>query len=461
MQLDAANNSAPIGDLAKSWTISPDGLVYTFKLHEGVKFHDGSPLTSADVKASYERIANPPEGVLSIRRARYEDITSIETPDDTTVIFHLKAPNVSMLSNFASPFNCIYSAAKLKQNPRYPEKEVMGSGAFVFSEYVRGSHWTSKRFDGYFLKDRPYLDGFTGYFVKGGTVVSGMLGGQYDAEFRGLNPNERNQLLSGDKDRWTVHEGGFSIVTALFFNTTVKPFVDVRVRRALSLAIDRWGGATALSKISISKDVGGLLRPGYEFALPEDELVKLPGFSRDIEASRAQARKLLKEAGVENLKFALHTRPLPEPYVTAGIFIIDQWRRIGVTVESKPVEAAPYFDGLVSGKFEVAMHPPAEAADDPTAQLAAYMSILATPTSYSRHKDTRLDDLYEVQKRELDPAKRKAAIIEFQKLAISEAYTVPLHWWQRIIVHHKKIKGWHMSPSPFQGQSLVSVWIDE
>ena len=96
-------------------------------------------MTSADVKASYERIINPPAGILSARKALHTDIGSIETPDETTVVFKMKAPNASMLNNFASPFNCIYSAKKLKENPKYPDTEIMGTGAFKYVNYVKGS----------------------------------------------------------------------------------------------------------------------------------------------------------------------------------------------------------------------------------------------------------------------------------------------------------------------------------
>jgi peptide/nickel transport system substrate-binding protein len=160
-----------VGDLAQSWTISADGLTYTFKLFEGVKFHDGSPLTSADVKATFERIAYPPEGVVSVRKERYADVAAIETPDPTTLVFRLKAVNASFPTLLASPFNCIYSAAKLKQNPKYPDTEIMGSGAYQFVEHVRGSHWTAKRFDGYFRPGLPYIDGYKAYLVKNTAVV--------------------------------------------------------------------------------------------------------------------------------------------------------------------------------------------------------------------------------------------------------------------------------------------------
>ena len=132
------------GDLAKSWTASPDGLTYTFKLHDNVKFHDGSPLTSADVKASYERIMRPPQGIVSSRQSYYADFGDIDTPDATTVVFKLKTPVAGVLPLLASPFNCIYSAAKLGQNPKYPETEIMGSGAYTFVEHLRGSSWTAK-----------------------------------------------------------------------------------------------------------------------------------------------------------------------------------------------------------------------------------------------------------------------------------------------------------------------------
>ena len=104
LKIDAANYPNVTGDLAESWTQSPDGTAYSFRLHRGVKFHDGSPLTAADVKASYERIIRPPAGVVSVRRSYYEDFGEVETPDEQTVVFKMKAPVAGVLELLASPF---------------------------------------------------------------------------------------------------------------------------------------------------------------------------------------------------------------------------------------------------------------------------------------------------------------------------------------------------------------------
>ncbi len=462
VRYDASQGSKITGDLAKSWEIAPDGLVYTFKLHDNIKFHDGSALTSADVQASYERIRNPPPGVTSLRKSSMEDVSAIETPDVSTVVFKIKNVNASFLDNLAAPFNCIFSAAKLKEDPRFPEKTILGSGAFQFVEYVKGSHLVAKRFDSYFRPGRPYLDGYKAYFVKASAVVPGMLGGQFDAEWRGRTPSERDQLMSSaQKADFVLHEGPWSTNDIVIFNTTQKPFDDPRVRRALSLAIDRWNGNEALSKITIVKPTGGFLRPGYEFALPTEELEKFPGYWRDIEKSRIEARRLLKEAGHENLKLKLHNRTLDVPYTPVGIFLIDQWKRIGVTTEHSQVETTPYFGNMVDGKFDVALYPVTVPADEVTAQHQSYLTNEKSPISYARHKDTKLDDLWVQQARELDPAKRKVLVHEFERHLITENYYLNIHWWQRIIVHHKKIKGWNFSSSHFQGNDLVNVWLDQ
>ena len=449
------------GDLAESFDVSKDGLTYTFKLHRNVKFHDGSPFTSADIKATYERIINPPAGVVSARKALHEDIVAIETPDPYTAVFKLKAPNASMLNNFASPFNCVYSAAKLKEDPKYPEKEPMGTGAFSYVNYVRGSTWEAKRFDGYFESGKPYLDGYKAYFVKANAVVPGIQGGQFDAEFRGRTPKERDQLVDAMKDKVSVLEGPWTTSLLLTFNVKKKPFDDIRVRQALNMAVDRWAGSIPLSKISMLKFPGGLTRTGSEWALPEDELVKIPGYGKDGAKAREEAKKLLAAAGVPNLKVKLVNRNVAEPYTPGGIFVVSEWKKIGVETEHLQLENKAYFDAQATDEFDATLEFISDFVDDPSQQFVKFYSASKSPVNVSGAEDPELDALFAKQATTIDPVERRQITHAFEKRALTQSYSMMLFWWQRIVVMNKKVKGWELHASHFTGQDLSNVWLDQ
>ena len=449
------------GDVAESWQVSPDQRTWTFKLRRNVKFHDGSPMTSADVKATYERLIKPPPGVLSARQALYQDIADIKTPDEHTVVFELSAPNAGTLDAFASPWNCIYSAARLKQDPRFPETNVMGTGAFSFVEYVKGSHWTGKRFDQYFLEGRPYLDGFKAFFIRGSALANGLIGNQFDAEWRGVTPAERDRIVAEMKGNAVVTEGSWVVTLIITFNNRRKPFDDLRVRQALTHALDRWGNSEAIGKITLMKHVGGLLRPGYELALPPAELEKLPGFWRDAEKAREEARRLLKEAGVTNLRINLLNRDTPQPYTPASVYVIDQWRRIGVAADNNQIDPKAYYEAISRGDFDAAIDFLSDFSDDPNLHYIRLLSDGQSPVSYAGHTDRRLDQLFEQQKRAKSVEERKVLVNEFERVALTGAYNMPLFWWQRIVVHHKKVKGWRMLPTHNNGTDWVDIWLDQ
>ncbi len=458
LKIDTQHYPKIIGDLAESWTVAPDAKTYTFKLHAGVKFHDGSPFSAEDIKATYDRIRNPPQGVVSVRRGLLADVDAIETPDPLTVVFHLKEPNRALVYAFANPFNCVYSAAKLKENSLYPVRNVMGTGPFRFVEHVGGSHWAGERFKDYFKPDLPYLDGFRAQFTQGAALINALQGGQIMADFRSVTTADRDRLVAALGDKITVQESPWLNVLLVTFNVKKPPFNDPRVRRALSLAIDRWKAADVLPRSSIMRYVGAYLRPGSEFAAREEDLVKMPGFSRNIEAARAEAKRLLAEAGVPNLKVRLINRTISNLFTPAGIYIIDQWRQIGVETEHVQANDTLYNNSMNDGTFDVALDFQGDSVDEPTYQLARHLSFDLS-SNRGKYTDRALDELFERQKDLTDPKDRYTAVRAFEQRMLDESYTVPLLWWQRIVVMRSNIKGWGMSPSHLIGQDLETVWL--
>lgn len=461
VKFDSAAYPKIVGDLAESWTISDDQKVITFKLRPGVKFHDGSKLDSADVKASFDRVINPPDGIVSLRKAYFTSVDKVEAPNPLTVVFRLKNVDVSLMSSIASPYNCIYSAAALAADQRSPEKAIMGSGAFKFVSHTRGSDMVGQRFEGYFLQGRPYLDGFRVIFLgQSSAMLNSLQGGAILSDFRGLSPVERNRLVTALGDKVVVAQAAQISQLRLSYNSTKSPFNDIRVRRALNLAIDRWGGAVGLQKTTRMGPAGGLYLPGSEFATSEDKLAIYAGFRKDIEVARTEARALLKEAGQENLTFVLTNRNT-SPYTEVGVFLIDQWRRIGVNVEHRPLDLAAWTAARSDGNYGAIVDFISADVTDPSFIISQYISIDRSPASPGRYTDRKLDELYDRQLTTSNMKDRLALLREFEDRVFNEQYSMPVLWVDRTIVHWANVRGWTITPSQVVGQDLVDVWLSQ
>ena len=403
MQIDPYNFPKIIGDVATEWKISPDGLTYTFKIRQGIRFHDGSPLTAADVKATYDKIVSPPEGVRSVRKNAYTAVARIETPDPSTVVFKLKFPSASLLDNLASPWNVIFPKKYLDKDPNHFKTNVVGSGPFKFKSYTRGSTFEGERNPDYFVKDRPYLDGYK-FFISPETSVraAAIRSGRAYIEFRDLPIAEvdaiRKQLGRQGRRPDTPVTGQFGIA----INNTAKPFNDVRVRKALTLGFDRYTGGKVLQTLTGLRDVGGLMRPGTEWAMPEAELQKLPGFWRDAEKSRAEAQAA---PGRSRLPQRPEGRP-EEPQREASLPGLRRLRDPGVAEDRDRGREPPARDrGLVRGR---AGHGELRADHRSHRRVHGRSRSVPRPVRHGEHPELgpllrpRIDDLFSRQARSLD-----------------------------------------------------------
>ena len=242
-----------------------------------------------------------------------------------------------------------------------------------------------------------------------------------------------------------------------------KPFDDARVRRALTLAVDRWGGSKYLSKIAIVKTVGGISYPGHALSPPDEELQQIAGYWPDIKKSRAEARKLLKEAGVNLSKTYYFNNRGIEPYKIVGTWLLEQWKHVGFKFEQHTHPTGPFVDRLRNSKdFDVSLDAPCQAVVNPLLDVTKYLSADRSSTQYGQVMDRDVDAVYDKMLRAVDPKEQRKLMLDMTRLALdTHANQFLVLWLQRIVPHRSYVKGWKISPAHFLNQQLDNVWIDK
>jgi peptide/nickel transport system substrate-binding protein len=441
---------------------SDGGKTYAFEIRDGVKWHDGSPLTAADVAASWNKIIDPPEGVASVRQSHYMMVDTVEAPDPTTVVFRLKFATSAFLPAIADPFSWIYKKEILDKDPRWYEKNILGSGPFKFAAIETGQSIKGVKNPDYYRKGLPYLDGFTGiYAPKQPVRVDAIRSDRAAVDFRNLPPAARDELVGALGDKIVVQESDLNCGNLATPNHKKKPFDDARVRRALTLAIDRWSGATALAKIAVLRTVGGIVYPESPLAARKDEIESIAGFWPDIAKSRAEAKRLLKEAGAEGLSFELLNRDLDQPFKYLGTWLVDQWSKIGLNVTQRVLPVGPWFEAMRSGNFEVTLDGNCQSVVNPILDVQKYLPRSVYSDNFGNFDDQHEVDLYQKMLRETDPAKQRVVMREFEKYVLDEqAHELFMLWQHRIVPHRSYVKGWKIGPSFYVNQDLATIWLD-
>ena len=437
------------------------GKTWTFKIRDDVKFHNGDKLTADDVAASFNKIAFPPEGVLSPRSSNFMMVDKIEATDPHTVVFHLKFATTAFLPALADPYNWIYQKKMLDKDPHWYEHNILGSGPFKFAGFESGQWIKGVRNPDYYHKGLPYLDGFVGiYAPKQATQLDAIRSDRAATEFRGYPPSAIAQLKDELGDKVTTQESDWNCGALVWFNHKKKPFDDVRVRRALTLGLDRWGSAPGLSKIAVVHTVGSIIFPGSPLAPSKAELETIPGFWPDIEKSRAEARRLLKEAGAENLSFELLNRNVDQPYKYNGIWLVDQWSKIGVHATQKVVPTGPWFATLRSGDFSVGLAGNCHGIVNPLIDVQTYLPKSVNKANYGYYEDAKELDLYNAMLHDTDPKKQHEDAFRYARHVMGdEAHIAFILWWYRIVPYRSYMHGWKIGPSHYLNQDLSTIWL--
>jgi peptide/nickel transport system substrate-binding protein len=450
-------------DLCTSWEESDDGTTYTFKLREGVKFHDGEALTAEDVVATFQKIFWPPEGVRSARQSFYLMVDSVEAADDNTVVFKLKFPSGAFIPALASPFNWVYSKKDLDEHgPTWHQTNINGSGPFKLKEIQPGAFLSGERNPDFYMEGKPYLDGYKSIIAtKMSARVQAIEGDQASIEFRGFPPKMRDDLVAALGDKITVQESDWNCVLIVTPNHKSPKMEDVRVRRALTLAIDRWGGSEYLSKIAIVKTVGGIVFPNHPLAASPEELEQIAGYGKDLEANREEARRLLKEAGAEGIQILFNNRGVDQPYKVVGTWLVDQWKQVGIEAEQQVNPSPVFYDILRKTKeFDVSIDFNCQSVINPIADISFFMPGGGSDHTQSDYPEVAA--LYEQILRAATKEEQYKLIREYERQVLDEkGIRFITLWWYKINPHRSYVKGWKIAPSHYLAQQLDQVWLDQ
>jgi len=454
LMFDPLSPEKVIGDLATAWREEEGGRRYVFTITDKARFHDGVPLTSEDVRYSFDLMRDPPEGKSSSRRDQLAVIEAISAPDPVTVVFDLAHPSPSFLGTLATGWMLVMPKHVLEANGNSLDEKVVGSGPFRLAGATRGVSYQLERNPDYHVPGRPYLDGITLYVVPDiASVYANFRTGQllYWDNMEGSDAHRLRKEVGGA----LVQQATALSTEGISVNATRAPFDNSAVREAISLAISRPDAIrTILGGDGI---VGGLMPPG-EWELPSERLSQVSGYGPDVEANRARARELLAKAGFADGFETVITARKAGIHEARAVFAQDQLARIGIRASIDMQESAAYFDNLEARNFAILTDGLGAGLNDPDAFFGDFYTCAGT-RNQSGTCNPEIDAIYARQREEADPAKRRAEVAQMEVAALSQFGWIGFYWKTRFMATAASVQGMVLHPQPDNARRLQDVWI--
>ena len=452
-----------VPELAVSWSWSDDRKTLTFKLRDGVTWHDGAPFTAKDVQCTWDLLlgrsavkfrANP-------RKSWYGNLEDVAVDTDNTVRFRLTRPQPSLLALLASGLSPIYPChvppAEMRQHP-------IGTGPFKFLQFKPNESIKLTRNQKYWKEGLPYLDAIEYTVIPNrATQLLAFISGKVDMSFLGnmTIPLVNEVTNQAQKAICEVQPAG--LARSLLLNRTTAPFDNKEIRRAVALALDRQAFVDVLSE---GKDeIGGIMTPPPEgvWGMPPDMLSRLPGYGPDIDENRAEARRLMQKLGYDAnrpLKITFITRNLPEFRDTA-VLVIDQLKQVYIAAELELVETAQWFSRLARRDYQIGFIFSITAVDDPD-QLLYENYTCGAERNYIGYCDREMERWFERQSTEADQTRRRELVWQIERDLAEDAV-------RPIIAHVRRGTCWQpivkgltiMRNSIYNGWRFEDVWLGE
>ncbi len=420
--------------LAERWEI-PDPLTYVFHLHRGVRFHDGRPLTSRDVKWTFDSLLQGK--IRSTKTSAYRYIDRIEAPDDLTVIFHLKEPYSTLLWNLSEGAIGIVPYGALDEMTRRP----IGSGPFKFVSAEQDKEVIVERNDDYWgTKARLERVRFT-VVPDATTRALELRKGSVDLAINAVTPDTVVALEREPKLQ--IERGPGTIVSYIAFNTRDPLLHDVRVRQAIACAINRGPVLQYLWR--------GLAQPASN-VLPEQSWAYDPnatGFEYDPE----KAKQILDAAGYpmqNGVRFHLTLKTSTEESTRLMAAVLQQQLRdVGIALDIRTYEFATFLADVTSGAFQIYSLRWIGGNEDPDIFDTAFQSRNFPPVGRNRgfYSNPRVDSLIDEARRETDQSIRKRLYAQLEEILAHDVPSVNLFYVDNVLVHARRVRDVSLNPS--------------
>jgi len=442
---DPRDGQTIIPDLAQRWEITPDGKKYTFHLRKGVKFHDGADFTADDVKATYEKLVNPPKGVVSPRTPLFSAVSEIAVLDPHKIEFRLKEvrPKAFMLGAFASGWNIIVRKKTLDEH-QGNLRQVMdypGTGPFRHVSRKDKEVWIMERNPNYWNKGLPYVDRLEVYHMPpfSPELGSSLLTAKLDYA-RLLDPVSWNKAKG--TQGMTAVDFNQSVVQFVCMNNKKPPLGDVRVRRAMHLALDRHALIDVVKDVA-PMQIGGFVYPFHEMSTPAAELVsKRLGYQKDNKAAVQEAKKLMAEAGhaggIKNLTFLVRDAATFKLWAVAIQAMLKE--TLNIETNLKTVQISQWFEDASAGNFDLGISAIVSSIMDPSDYFTAWYGKDG-PQNYSLWTNPGFHDLARQIEREPDDSRRKTMVRQAEDILEKDPPILPISYEKINDAWYNKVRG--------------------